>query len=227
MEKKSFRDNFREFMNRDFPVLYLHSETSAVMIWTAYISAFFTVLMGNFVAVCLMTAPSADPDMWAWQISFWILLTCILFCSSCSCEDVLTRKIPNILTYPAIITGAVFALLFDRNLLPDLICFLVIFIAGAMLLGGGDTKMFLATVLFTGWKMFLLAFFISQVFAIGYAFIEGRLMRSEHMDRNCRLRYMFLQTGTFKNICIPCAMSVPLAPCFTLGLITAVMLVSV
>lgn len=95
-------------------------------------------------------------------VKFAVIVAFLIAASIC---DILTGKIKNYLTFPALLIGLVYTFKYEPDNMQSLLVFLVaMFILGCIGISGwGDVKCIMALASFSGWKIATATFVISQV----------------------------------------------------------------
>lgn len=93
------------------------------------------------------------------------LLACFFLCLAAAVTDFLRNEIPNVITFPGILAGALITLIMQEEALPRIILFLflLLFLIGPVLFSEGDIKLSMMAVMLTGIFPFLYSFLISQL----------------------------------------------------------------
>ena len=89
-------------------------------------------------------------------------ITCMILCFIAAVTDSLWRRIPNLVTFPGILIGAVLTLISASEPLLKLLVFVLLFLFGPVLFGEGDVKLSMMSVMLSGVRAFIYSFLISQ-----------------------------------------------------------------
>ena len=98
-------------------------------------------------------------------------ITCMILCFISAVTDFLWHKIPNPVTFPGILIGAVITLISASEPLPKLLVFILLFLFGPVLFGEGDVKLSIMAVMLSGVWTFIYSFLISQFLILFSSFV--------------------------------------------------------
>lgn len=121
-------------------------------------------------------------------------LFCLIFCLIAAGYDLECSEIPNSITFPGIILGAVGTLLGSPRPLLETLVFLLLFLTGPYLFGEGDTKLCMMAVMLLELRTFLFSFILSQILVVisGLTINRGIVkdVVKRMRGRNCREKHM-------------------------------------
>jgi len=130
----------------------------------------------------------------------------LILCFAAAFFDLRRNGIPNQVTFPGIMAGAVITLVTASEPLIKLLVFLLLFLLGPYLFGEGDVKLSMMAVMLLGTRIFILSFLISQLLIL----LVAALTRPAETRKV--LRFLFSCTNYSKQLLIPHAASFPFAP---------------
>ena len=138
-----------------------------------------------------------------------MLAACFVMSVLAAWTDASRHLIPNTITYPGMLAGAVLTLITGTDPAWKLIVFLAWFLIGPLLFGEGDIKLLMAAALLSPPFLHLVSFVLSQVLLLAAALVMWIFRREKENDPEEPSRDEGKETKTGK---MPRAL--PLGPCF-------------
>lgn len=148
------------------------------------------------------------------KAEYALLAACLVMSVFAAWTDASRRQIPNTITYPGMLAGALLTLITGTDPAWKLIIFLAWFLIGPYLFGEGDTKLLMAAALLSPPFLHLVSFVLSQVLLLAAALFIWIFRREKSRDPEAEAGGTGEETKTGT---LPRAL--PLGPCFAAGLL--------